>query len=202
MDGDRPDISGALADLSRALDDAGCRYMVFGGIAVIARGVPRHTDDLDATVWGEDIGLERLGEALRAHAVEPRISDALAFARENQVLLLRHAPSGIDIDLTFGWLPFEREALEGAELLDLGGVRVPVARAEDLIIYKAVAWRDRDRSDVERLLTLHAGTIDLGRVRRVVGEFAEALESPERVGELEALIARVAAKPKRRPRTP
>jgi hypothetical protein len=63
----------------------------------------------------------------------------------------------VDVDITFGWLPFEREALDRAERLDLGGVVMPVARPEDLVIYKAVAWRDRDRADIERLLALHVG---------------------------------------------
>jgi len=67
---------------------------------------------------------------------------------------------------------------------------VPVAAAEDLIVYKAVAWRDRDRADVERLLVQHGDRIDLTRVRRVVQDFAEALGAPERVVELDALIRR------------
>lgn len=66
----------------------------------------------------------------------------------------------------------------------------PFAWAEDLVIYKAVAWRERDRTDIERLLVLHGRAIDLDRVRRVVREFAEALEDPGRIDELEALIAR------------
>jgi len=41
--------------------------------------------------------------------------------------------------------------------------------------YKAVAWRERDRTDIERLLVTHRDRIDLGRVRRVLSEFAEAL---------------------------
>jgi predicted nucleotidyltransferase len=65
-------------------------------------------------------------------------------------------------------LPFERTALERADVVDFGGVRVPAATAEDLIIYKAVAWRDRDRSDVERLLARHGRSIDLNRVRNLM----------------------------------
>jgi hypothetical protein len=51
----------------------------------------------------------------------------LDFARENQILLLRHVPSGTDIDLSLAWLPFELEALGRAELLQLRGVEVPMA---------------------------------------------------------------------------
>jgi predicted nucleotidyltransferase len=192
---DLSEIDAAIRDLASALQAAGAEYMIFGGVAVIARGVPRHTDDVDATVWGEGVALDSLVKLLASQGIEPRIPEALAFARENQVLLLRHGASGIDIEVTFGWLPFEREALDRADTLSLAGVSVPVATPEDLVIYKAVAWRDRDRTDVERLLTLYGDRIDLGRVRRVVGEFAEALETPERLAELDAMIARTMKKP-------
>ena len=52
-----------------------------------------------------------------------------------------------------------------------------------------MAWRPQDQQDIERLLTIHR--VDLARVRRVVGEFATALEEPERIRELELLIERV-----------
>jgi len=65
-----------------------------------------------------------------------------------------------------------------------------VATAEDLVIYKAVAWRDRDRADIERLLIRHGASIDLDRVRSVVREFALALDDPARIDQLEMLITR------------
>ena len=78
-----------------------------------------------------------------------------------------------------------------AETLVLGGARLPVAVAEDLVVYKVVAWRDRDRADVERLLAAHRGAIDLDRVRSLVREFSAALDEPERVAEFEGLVRRV-----------
>jgi len=106
------------------------------------------------------------------------------------VLLLRHEPTGTPIEVSLAWLPFEETALARAEPLDLVPGSVPVAVAEDLVIYKAVAWRDRDRADIERLLVQHGDHIDLARVRRVVQDFAEALGAPERLTELDALIRR------------
>ena len=105
------------------------------------------------------------------------------------MLLLRHAPSGVDVDLSIAWLPFEQEALDAAEQLDVGGVSLPVARPEDLVVYKAVAFRPQDQQDIERLLSLYGGTIDLERVRRIVGEFAIAIDEPDRVRNLDAIIA-------------
>lgn len=186
----------ALAALRRALDRTGARYMLIGGLAVIARGVTRDTDDVDATVWAPTVSLDRLLEALAAEGIAGRIDDARQFAERAQVLLLRHQPSSTPMEISLAWLPFEEEALARAETLDLAGVSLPVATAEDLVIYKAVAWRDRDRADIERLLQLHGPTLDLGRVRALVREFADALEEPERVEEFELILRRTRAAPR------
>ena len=189
---DRADESllDALAAVAAALAFSDAPSMIIGGIAVIARGVPRHTIDIDATIWAEALDPELLLVQSASHRLVPRAHDALEFARRHQVLLLHHEPTGIPVDLSLAWLPFERRALERAEPVDFGGVTIRVATAEDLVIYKAVAWRDRDRADVERLLTRHGDSIDLARVRTVVREFALALDDPERVDQLEALITR------------
>jgi predicted nucleotidyltransferase len=183
-------LGDALRAVAAALESTNVPAMVIGGIAVIARGVPRLTRDVDASVAGGTLSPERLIETFAQHEILPRIENAAAFAVRSQVLLLRHAPSGVDVDLSIAWLPFELEALEHCEDLELGGIRVPVARAEDLLIYKAVAFRPQDQQDIERLLALHGRTVDLNRIKRVVQEFATAIEAPERPAELDALIRR------------
>ncbi|HUO83825.1 MAG TPA: nucleotidyl transferase AbiEii/AbiGii toxin family protein, partial [Thermoanaerobaculia bacterium] len=144
----------ALRAVADALRDLAAPSMIIGGVAVIAAGVPRETIDVDATILGEETDLDTVLSVLLAHAIVPRIADARQFAREHQVLLLRHQSSGVTVEISFAWLPFERDALEHALELEIEGIRLRVARPEDLIIYKAAAWRDRDRSDIERLLVL------------------------------------------------
>lgn len=180
----------ALSDLTAALAQVPSPSMIIGGVAVIARGVPRQTIDIDATVWAEHVSIEELFAVLAIHRIEPRIPDAAAFATQRQVLLLRHRPTGTPLELSLAWLEFEREALERATPVDFGGVRVRVATAEDLVVFKAVAWRDRDRADIERLIVGHASTLDMARIRSLVGQFCEILEVPERAAEFDALVAR------------
>src|ERR1041385_2975979 len=66
----------------------------------------------------------------------------------------------------------------------------PRGQPEDLVIYKAVAWRPQDPQDVERLLVLHGARMDLERIRRHVRELGEAMEQ-DRIRELDALIRRL-----------
>jgi hypothetical protein len=178
----------ALRALTRALNGVGAPFMIIGGIAVVSRGVPRHTDDIDATVWGPGLKLDVLHRQLAAQGLVFRIEGGLAFAEQNQILLLVHTASKIEIDLSLAWLPFEEQALERAPHERLRGIVVPVARAEDLVIYKALAWRDRDRSDITKLIALHRDDIDVERVLSVVAPLAEAMDLPERVGELTPLL--------------
>jgi predicted nucleotidyltransferase len=107
------------------------------------------------------------------------------------VLLLRHEPSGVTIEVSLAWLPFEEEALARANQIEIGGVTLRVATPEDLIVYKAAAWRDRDRADIERLLALHWRDIDLERVRSLITEISAALDDSGRIEAFENILARV-----------
>ena len=180
----------ALADVATIVGLHHGRAAIIGGIAVIACGVQRLTRDIDVAIAGEDLSAAALADELERLGFEPRIRDAVAFAEENQVLLMRHRASGVEIDVSRAWLPFELEALEAAKLESLAGIRVAIARPEDLIIFKAVAWRPQDQQDVERLLALHGDRVDLARIRRHVKELGDALEI-DRLRELDAVIARV-----------
>jgi hypothetical protein len=169
--------------------------MIIGGIAVIAHGVARYTADIDATVAASDTVLEHIFDAVARHHIAPRIEDAPAFARERQIVLLRHGPSGVDLDVSLAWLPFEIEAIRRSETCDYGGVAIPIARPDDLVIYKMVAARPRDLEDVERLLLLHGSSLDVPRIAATVREFADALEEPGRIDALEQLLRKAGLRP-------
>ena len=183
------DLGTALSDLRGALGALDGRYMLIGGLAVVLRGFPRHTDDIDIAVLGAEASASKLAGLLDAGGFEPRIEDAVAFAEQSLVLLYRHSGTGIDVDVSLAFLPFEQEAIANAQHLDVEGTDLPVARVEDLLVYKAVAFRERDQRDIRELLLLHRDHLDLDRVRRIVGEFADAMEDPERLSALERLIA-------------
>lgn len=181
----------ALRDFHDALLEIGAPFTFIGGVAVIARGVPRLTVDIDATVHAATIDVESVFDRLGRHAIVPRIEQARDFARQRQVVLAIHEPTGTRIDLSFAYLDFEDEAIRSSEEVDYASVRIPVARAEDLVVYKVLAFRPRDVDDVEKLLNLHGTSIRIDRVRRLVRQFCDLLEDTSRLETLDSLLRKL-----------
>ncbi|MBV8855439.1 MAG: nucleotidyltransferase [Acidobacteria bacterium] len=179
----------ALRALARWFESDGVPYTTVGGLAVSLLGRPRATQDIDVVVWLGERSWESFVRAGEAHGFEGRISDVLEFAARSRVILLRHGASGISVDVSCGALPFELEMVERALTLEAGGIRVKVPTPEDLIVMKAVAQRAKDLDDIEALLRSHR-RLDLDRVRYWAGEFAEALETPWILDNLERLLER------------
>ena len=186
-----PDLTPLLAvlrDLMAWLKAGKVQGVVIGGLAASLLGRPRLTRDVDVLVLADQGRWAEFMAVGAQHGFSPRRDDALAFAAETQVLLMRHQQSGIDVDIVFGTLPFEKEAVARATWVDLGGVQAPLPLPEDLLIMKAVAHRPQDLTDIEAILAAHA-KINVRRVRRWVREFAAALSMPEILNDLEVLLS-------------
>jgi hypothetical protein len=176
-----------LRDLQQWLDTTKTPYATIGGIGVSLLARARTTQDVDAVIWLDTEGLESFIETGLAHNLVPRISDAADFARRNRVLLLQHRPTGINVDLSCGALPFEEELVTRARTLTSGSFRINVATPEDMIITKAVAHRPKDFDDIEAILNIEPN-LDIERIRHWVGQFAQSLEMPELLEDLEKLL--------------
>jgi predicted nucleotidyltransferase len=186
-----PGFLDALAAVNQALDDIDAPSMVIGGVAVIALGVARLTVDIDATIQGRSSDPERVLKVFAQHDIHPRIVGASEFARSRQVVLARHHASGVSIDASLAWLPFEEEAIQFSQIADYSGIPIRVPRPEDLVIYKLVAGRPQDIDDVEKLLALYKHKLDLDQIRTWIQQFSEVLEGPDRRVILKQLLKRV-----------
>ena len=162
---------------------------IVGAVATSVRGKPRHTDDVDAVVFADDMRWDRILESVGRYGFVPRIEDALGFAAHSRVLLLRHEPTGTDVDISLGALPFEREMLERSSLVKVGRLQLRLISAEDLIIMKSLARRPRDIADIEGLLTTNPD-LDLDHIRHHLREFSSVLEMPEIQEDFERLLRR------------
>jgi hypothetical protein len=158
---------------------------------VSAIGRPRATRDVDVVVWmpfARD--WPRLVSAMSGHDLEFRAGGSLEFALTSRVLLLRHVPTGIDVDVSFGALDVEEQLIARARRIPESGLSLPLPRPEHLMILKAIAARPRDAADIEGLLETHPA-LDRDEVRAAVVELAELLESPELVESLDRVLSLV-----------
>jgi hypothetical protein len=159
--------------LFRALNDAGCRYVVVGGVAVVLHGHARLTADVDLIVDLEPEGLGRTLDTLKGLSFEPQVPVPIerfadpairrAWRDEKgmQVFSLwnRHDPMLV-VEL-FVESPIDFDELwERAETVPVSETAVRVASIPDLIRLKRLAGRPLDLDDVrqlERLARLKGG---------------------------------------------
>ncbi len=179
----------ALRSLTKWLRARQIQGVIIGGVAASILGRPRMTRDIDALILLEEKYWEDFLLDGAKFGFVPRLKNCVEFAKKSRVLLVRHKPSGIDVDIAFGSLGFEEEAIAHAVWSKVKNLHLPLPTPEDLIIMKAVARRPRDIADIESILDTHP-KLDFRRVRRWVKEFSRAIEMPEILQDLENVLAR------------
>jgi len=133
-----------LVRICRALNDAGARYILIGGFAVIAHGGARTTKDIDLLVDASPENVARVKQALRI--LEDRAVDHVADTDVARYTVVRVADEivvglmasacGIDYD----------NAARDATSLTLDGVAIPIASPATLIRTKNTV-RPSDAAD-------------------------------------------------------
>jgi predicted nucleotidyltransferase len=151
-----------------ALNAAGVRYLVAGGLAVVAHGLVRFTADVDIVLDPDPAALERAIEALSALGYAPRAPVAFedfanaakraAWAQEKGLAVFSlhsdaHALTEVDLFLE---PPFDFDrAYEGAHHTAVApGVEATFVSLADLLAMKRAAGRKKDLEDVVGLESL------------------------------------------------
>jgi len=133
-----------LVRICRALNDAGARYLLIGGFAVIAHGGARTTKDIDLLVDASPENVARVKQALRI--LEDRAVDDVADTDIARYVVVRVADE-IVIDLMARACGIDyHEAVKDSERLTVDGVSIPLASPETLIRTKNTV-RPSDAAD-------------------------------------------------------
>jgi hypothetical protein len=173
-----PELAAAAREVMSALDDSEIQACVIGALAVHRWGEPRATSDADFSALAPYGDESRVVEIL-LQRFAPRRFDARDFALANRVLLLK-THRGVDVDVALAAFPFEIEALEMASSWEIiPGVSLRTCPAEHLVIYKLVAGRIHDLSDVESIVRRQGRRLDVDRIRRWGREFAGLKDDPD-----------------------
>jgi hypothetical protein len=168
---------GALIGLAGLLDRVDIPYMVIGGMANAVWGEPRATLDVDVTVWVPDSDLADVLEKL-SRELRVLVEDPLRFIADTRVLPLE-TTAGVRIDMIFGLLPFEEEAIRRAVGVSIQGQEVRFCTAEDLILHKVISERSQDLADARGVALRRLETLDLAYLEPRIAELARLLDRPE-----------------------
>ena len=133
-----------LVRICRALNDAGARYVLIGGFAVIAHGASRFTKDIDLLVDDAPENVSRVKQGLSVLADNAAAEVADSDLREHTVV---RVVDEVIIDLMGRacGLAYADVAAD-MEWHDLSGVRVPVASPAALVRTKDT-YRPQDAID-------------------------------------------------------
>lgn len=146
------------------LDEAGVRFVVVGGVAVVIQGYARLTADIDLVLDLDEANVRTAVAALTARGLRPLLPvNPNDFADESkrrqwidkknlEVFSFRDERNPLlTVDLFAREpLPFE-ELWSRASTVTLGGRPIRVASIEHLIRMKRAAGRKQDAADVARL---------------------------------------------------
>jgi hypothetical protein len=163
----------ALVAIAGALERLAVPFMLIGGHATAIWGTPRATLDIDITVWASETDAERIASGLPV-GFKVLTREPVVFVRDTRVLPIAYRED-VRIDMIFGLLPFEQQAIERAHSIEMAGTRIPVISAEDLILMKIVSTRPRDLGDIESIVDARAAVLDLHYLTPRIEALADSL---------------------------
>ena len=132
-----------LIRICRALNDAGARYVLIGGFAVVAHGASRFTKDIDLLVDEAPENIARVKHGLSILADNAAAEVADSDVRDHTVV---RVVDEVIIDLMGRACGLTADVAADMEWHDLAGVRVPVASPSALVRTKDT-YRPQDMID-------------------------------------------------------
>jgi hypothetical protein len=154
--------------LAQALEGHGVEYALGGALAYGQYGIPRATNDVDVNVFVAPDGLAPVFEALRALDVPVDEAAARAAAQDEGLFVVRLG--GYRIDVFTPSIDFSWEAARTRVRHEVEGARVWFLSAEALAVFKLLFFRAKDLVDLERLIAVQGGAVDVAYVRARIVE--------------------------------
>lgn len=186
-------VMAAAAEVEAFCSKQGWQFCFIGAIAVQRWGAPRFTRDVDLTLFTGLGGEDQIVDVVLQH-FPGRLREARNFALVHRVLLARTA-GGVDLDFALGAFPFEEACVGRATAWKINDlISLTTCTAEDLVIHKVFAARDRDWSDVEGVLARQYGKLDLEHILRELPPLLELKEDMESFNKLQRMLATVDAR--------
>jgi hypothetical protein len=167
--------SEVLRRITTALEQAGIAYMLTGSLAGSFHGAPRSTQDVDIVIEASSKQLRKFVESLPETEYYADLEAALEAHRRESLFNVIDVATGWKIDLIIRKSrPFSQAEFARRQSVDVQGLSVFVASAEDVILAK-LEWSKRAQSqrqleDVVDLLKFRGEKLDLGYLEKWISE--------------------------------
>jgi predicted nucleotidyltransferase len=164
----------SIETIVRALNEANVRYLIVGGVAVVAYGYLRYTADLDLILDLREDNLRRASDVWRALGYRPVvpvsvdqfISDEIRaqWVREKGLTVFSlfspdHARTNVDLFVEAP-LDFDQAYAAAVRMEVAPGLQAAFVSLPDLILLKQQAGRSKDLEDIRQLTSLRKESKD------------------------------------------
>lgn len=143
-------LSPDFRELLECFDRHDVRYLVVGGWALAAHGVPRLTKDLDLWVWPDADNAAAVVRALEDFGFAGLGLSESDFVTPDVVVQLGYPPNRVDLLTTPSGVTFD-ECWTDRLTITLDGLEVPFIGLEGLKANKRASGRAQDAVDVQSL---------------------------------------------------
>ena len=181
-----PSLADKIGALGVALGASGVPFAFGGALALAYYAEPRATIDVDVNVFVAPDAVDRVSEALGSLGIRTSKADRRLVLRDGQVRLHWGVTP---VDLFFAYDAFHFHAAQRVRRVPFGADTILILAPEDLLVCKVVFNRRKDWIDIEQMLLLTAGALDLDDVRRWVVALVGATD--DRVDRFERAVREV-----------
>lgn len=176
----------STAKLQKILADAHIPSAVIGGLAVAIWGEPRLTRDADLKVLLERDRAQQLITLLSKNYT--CVADDPVKTLQQRGLLFVLDADRTRLDLLLGDTPFDAKAIERARSIEVApALFLIICSAEDLLLYKMISTRPRDREDARGIIRRQGKALDDVYIIDWLKQFEQAFHDSTLVKEYQAM---------------
>lgn len=155
-----------VAKIIEACNKLKIDLVISGGIAASVMGRPRATYDVDGVIMAEEKSIKELLERLGKQGFKYDKKETFKTIKGLPFISLVYSKHNTYVDLFVARSDFQKELLKRKKMVKLETIEIPLISAEDLILMKLFAGRDRDLEDVREVLIENKKKIDLKYLKK------------------------------------
>ncbi|OIN96148.1 hypothetical protein AUJ66_07285 [Candidatus Desantisbacteria bacterium CG1_02_38_46] len=163
-----------LCAVGALMNEAKIDYMIIGGVATAAWGMPRPTYDVDIMMTFPRKKITQLLLLAAKHGFLYQEEEIERLLKSDMIRLRYKIPEkdfSIPIDCIFASVEYQQQALQRKQKKKIDQHWIWFASPEDVAILKLISFRGRDQLDIESVLIQQGEKFDLNYVKKWAKKF-------------------------------